>query len=215
MSGVIDFVKENKQLYKPGRQPEIVEVPKMKFIMVDGKGAPDPEKGTDEDVSEFQKMFPVLYGLAYGIKMSYKGEEQLPGYQNFKVPPPEALWWMADNSDFDIERPDKWRWTLMLRVPDFVTEKIVQDFIEKLVVKKKSEDYKKARLEEYQEGLAVQVMHVGAYKEEGPTIDAMHAFAKQQGYTLHGKHHEIYYGDPRRTTPEKLKTVLRQPVVKK
>ncbi|MCA9342389.1 GyrI-like domain-containing protein [Candidatus Saccharibacteria bacterium] len=214
MSDVIDYVKENKQLYKPGKKPEIIDVPKMQFIMVDGKGAPDPDEGSSKDVTEFQEAFQVLYGLAYSIKMSYRGDEQLPGYQNFKVPPPEALWWMTDNSDFDVNQPDKWRWTLMLRMPDFVTDKIVTNFIDKLVIKKKSDIYKKARLEDFKEGKSVQIMHVGPYSAEGPNIEAIHKYALEQGYKLHGKHHEIYYGDPRRSAPEKLKTVLRQPVKK-
>lgn len=214
MSDVIDFVKENKSLYQPKTDPVIVDVPNMKFLMVDGAGAPDPDEGSEKDVSEFQEAMGALYGVVYSIKMSYKGEEQLPGYQNFKVPPPEALWWMADDSDFDVKKPKLWRWTLMIRVPGYVTQEIVENYIQKLVIKKKTDNYKKVYLKDFHEGLAVQLMHVGSYSTEGPNIEKMHAFANKEGYALRGKHHEIYYGDPRRTSPEKLKTVLRQPVSK-
>jgi hypothetical protein len=214
MGQVRDFVKENKALYQPKTGPVIIDVPTMKFLMVDGKGAPDPDDGTGEHVSDFQDAMGALYGVVYSIKMSYKGDEQLPGYENFKVPPPEALWWMTDHSDFDMTKPNEWRWTLMLRVPDFVTQNIVDKYIDQLVIKKKSNRYKKVRLEEYTEGNSVQILHVGPYAEEGPNIQKMHVFAQEQGYKLHGKHHEIYFGDPRRTAPANLKTVLRQPIQK-
>ncbi len=208
----IDYVKDNKNLYKPTKKPAIVDVPKMQFIMVDGKGAPDPDAGSNEDVTEFAKAVGVIYGLAYGIKMSYKGDIKIPGYVEFKVPPLEALWWMIGGSEFDVEKPEKWRWTAMMRMPDFVTSDIVKEYIEKLNKKKKTSDFNLARLEDFTEGKAVQILHVGPYSEEGVTIETMHKYAEEEGFKLHGKHHEIYYGDPRRSAPEKLKTVLRHPI---
>lgn len=211
---LIDFVKERKDLYQPGREPGIIDVPKMQFLMFDGSGAPDPDVGSDEDISEFQEALGALYGLTYSIKMSDKKGLAPAGWQNFKVPPLEALWWMDDGSEFDTSRPEKWRWTALMRMPDFLTPEIVATFADMLEAKKKSEIYKKVRLESYHEGSSVQIMHVGSYADEGPNIERMHAYAKEQGYTLHGKHHEIYFGDPRRSAPEKLRTILRHPVRK-
>ncbi|MGZ6005405.1 MAG: GyrI-like domain-containing protein [Candidatus Saccharimonadales bacterium] len=211
---VKDYVREQKDLYMPKSEPVIIEVPEMLFLMVDGSGAPDPEEGTPEHQSEFQQAFTALYGVVYSIKMAYKGDEQPPGYFNFKVPPPEGLWWMGDGTDFDMSKRGNWRWTLMIRVPEFVTPDLVQKYVEQLVSKKKDEVYRKVRVEPYHEGLSVQLMHVGPYADEGPNIQKMHQFALDQGYKLHGKHHEIYYGDPRRSAPEKLRTILRQPIAR-
>lgn len=214
MSDVVDFVKKDKALYQPKAEPVIVVVPKMKFLMIDGQGAPDPDVGSEKDISEFQKAVGALYGLVYSIKMSEKKGDQPEGYQNFKVPPLEALWWMADDSEFDVKKPEKWRWTAMIRVPDFVNPEVVSKFADELVTKKKTDIYKQVRLDEFFEGESVQIMHIGPYDAEEPNIDKMHDFAKDHGYSLRGKHHEIYFGDPRRSAPEKLKTVLRQPIQK-
>lgn len=208
----IDYVNDNKSLYRPTKEASIVDVPKMQFIMVDGKGAPDPDVGNEKDVSEFTRAVGVLYGLAYSIKMSYKGDNKLPGYTKFKVPPLEALWWMSDDSRFDVKKPEKWRWTAMIRMPSFVTVDIIKEYIEKLNLKKKTADFSFVRLENFTEGKVVQILHIGPYSAEGRTIEAMHNYAKEGSFKLHGKHHEIYYGDPRRSSPEKLKTVLRNPI---
>ncbi len=207
---MIDFVTSNKALYQPGTEPELVDVPAMQYLMIDGAGQPDMMEKDPNNT--FQQAFSALYGIAYSIKMSHKKGLQPEGYENFKVPPPEGLWWMKDEKFFDMERPQDWRWTLMLRMPDYVTKTVVQEFAETLVVKKKSEVYRQVRLETYIEGQCVQLTHIGPYSEEGPNIQRLHQFAKDHGWQLHGKHHEIYYGDPRRSKPEKLKTVLRQPV---
>jgi hypothetical protein len=211
---MIDYVKEYKYLYLPKSEPVIVEVPKMKFLMIDGKGAPDPIVGRSADISEFQAAVGALYGLTYTIKMSEKSGTQPNGYENFKVPPLEALWWMDDGTDFDTAKPLKWRWTAMIRMPEFVSAETVNKFANTLVEKKKNEIYKHVKLDYYEEGLSVQIMHIGPYSDEAPNINKMLLFAESEGYKKSGKHHEIYYGDPRRSAPEKLKTVLRQPVSK-
>ena len=211
---VRDFVKENKDIYLPKTSPVIVDVPEMVFLMIDGAGAPDPDEGSSGHKNEFQAAMGALYGLVYSVKMSPKKNAALKAFYNFKVAPPEGLWWMKSGKAFDMRKRNEWRWTLMIRVPEFVTQKIVYGYVNELVAKKKNEVYRKVRLEKFREGLSVQLMHIGSYASEGPNIERMHVFAKEQGYKLTGKHHEIYFGDPRRSAPEKLKTVLRQPVAK-
>ena len=209
-----DFTKEQKGLYLPKAEPVIVDVPEMLFLMVDGKGAPDSDEGSEEHKSQFQEAIGALYGMIYSIKMSPRKDDAPDGYYNFKVPPPEALWWMQDGGQFDTAKPDDWGWTLMMRVPEYVTQEVVDHFTEILVAKKQDESFRNVRLEKHREGLSVQLMHIGSYVSEGPNIIRMHKFATDQGYQLHGKHHEIYYGDPRRSAPEKLRTVIRQPIAK-
>lgn len=204
----LDFVAQDKQLYTPKTEPEMVDVPTMQYLMVDGQGTP-------ETTPAFQRAFAALYAVAYTLKFMGKKGAPPAGWQDFKVPPPEGLWWMADKSDFDQATPEEWRWTLMLRMPDFVTQEVLHEAIEQLVAKKKSDIYRIVRLEQYAEGKSVQIMHIGPYETEAADISALEAFADAEGYTYSGKHHEIYFGDPRRTKPEKLKTVLRHPVVAK
>lgn len=201
----IDFVKQDKQFYASGSEPELVIVPVMQYLMYDGKGTP-------ESSPEFQRAFQALYGVAYTIKFMPKKGVTPRGYQDFKVPPPEGLWWMEGEEGFDMKRPKDWRWTLMIRLPEFVTQEVVQDAIEQLVAKKKDDVYMNVRLELLAEGKAVQLMHIGPYEAEAADLAKMTAFADAKGYRYHGKHHEIYFGDPRRTKPEKLKTLLRHPV---
>lgn len=210
MAEQIDFVNQHKELYLPKTEPVIIDVPEMLFLMIDGKGQPDA--GTPEHNTEFQEVVGVLYGLVYTIKFSDKKGNPPTGYQKFKVPPLEGLWWMEGVEGFDMTRPDKWRWTLMIRVPEFVTTEAVEQFAEELEKKKGPSAYKKVRLERYTEGLSVQLMHTGPYDTEQPNIEKLHTFAMEQGYKLRGHHHELYFGDPRRTKPERLRTVLRQPI---
>src|SRR5665213_1927137 len=198
----IDFVKQDKTFYSAKPEPTMVEVPDMLYLMYDGKGLP-------EDNPEFQKAFNALYGVAYSIKFMPKKGDQPPGYQDFKVPPPEGLWWMKDGKEFDQSRPQDWCWTLMVRVPDFVTSAVVDTAIAEMVIKKKDDLYRSVRLDTFKEGPAVQIMHTGPYDTEQNSLAAMDTFAKDSGYQYTGKHHEIYFGDPRRTKPEKLKTIPR------
>jgi len=202
----IDFVTEDKQLYSPKTKPEIVEVPKMKYLMIDGLGFPDNNPA-------FQRAFQALYGLAYTIKFMPKKSSAPEGFSDFKVPPPEGLWWMEDNKPFDNSRPSTdWHWTLMLRVPDYVTDELLSQAVKQLVQKRNDDIYYLARLDSLDEGKAVQMLHIGPYATEQESIKQMDALVEQTGLRYIGRHHEIYFGDPRRTAPEKLKTVLRHPV---
>jgi hypothetical protein len=203
----IDFVKENKELYGPSsKEPVIVEVPTMNFIMVDGHGDPNTSE-------KYKQAIEALYSLAYTIKFMPKKGISIPGYFEHKVCPLEGLWWMKNNSDFGLQDKQNWDWTMMIRVPDFVTESLVEQATKIASKKKENPALDFIRFEKYDEGTSVQIMHIGPYSTEHPNIMRMHEFALNEGYKLHGKHHEIYFGDPRKTKPEKLKTILRQPVV--
>jgi len=198
----IDWKKELKHLYLPkAKDFTIVEVPPMKFLMVNGHG--DPNKSP-----EFQDAMGALYTMAYTLKFALK-----PQGTDFAVPPPEALWWM-EGAEFDIRDKSKWDWTLMIMMPDVVTPELFERMRAEAQRKKGLPILAKVRLETYDEGLSAQILYFGPYADEGPTITAMHQFIAEQGYVLNGKHHEIYLGDVRRTAPEKLKTVIRQPVKK-
>jgi len=168
--------------------------------MIDGLGNPN-------DNPEFQRGMDALYGMVYTIKFALK-----PLGIEFVVPPSEALWWMEDMSEFSLETKDRWKWTMMIMQPEEVTQEMVQAAQEELALKKDPPALSKLRYERYHEGLSVQIMYLGVYADEGPTIARMHEFIHENGYDFNGKHHEIYLGDPRRTAPEKLKTVIRRPV---
>ncbi len=202
----IDYKKDFKDLYLPKSTPMEIDVPKMNFIMVDGAG--DPNGG------EYQLAVPLLYSLAFTIKM--KGKDA-PGYTDFAVFPLEGLWWCT-KPPFDFDRREDWRWTSMLRQPDFVTPELFRWAVEQASAKKPEIDYAKARFESFTEGLCVQMMHIGPYATEPETVEKMHAFMALNGLKdetgLTRKHHEIYLGDPRRAAPEKWKTVLRHPVAR-
>ena len=196
-----DFKKELKHLYQPSaKEFSVVEVPPMNFLMIDGHGDPN-------DNPDFQAGMDALYGMVYTIKFALK-----PQGIEFVVPPSEALWWMDDMSEFSMETKDRWDWTMMIMQPDEVTPDIVEAARLELARKKNPPALSKLRYEMYAEGLSVQIMYFGAYADESPTITRMHDFIRDNGYQTNGKHHEIYLGDPRRTAPEKLKTVIRQPI---
>lgn len=198
----IDFKKKLKHLYRPSpKKPVVIDVPEMNFLMVDGKGYPGTSK-------EYTEAIEVLYGVSYPLKFALKKG----GVLDYVVMPLESLWWIEGKEEFDPEAKDDWRWTSMIMQPDEVTLDFLSDTIEVVREKKDLAALSKLRLESYYEGLSVQIMHIGPYSEEAPTIERLHNFAEEQGFKLRGKHHEIYLGDPRRTAPEKLKTVIRQPV---
>jgi hypothetical protein len=201
-----DLVKEHKLLYTPSaKHPAIVEVPELAFLMVDGRG--DPE--TSEP---FMFAMQALYSTAYTLKFSLKKTDP---ERDFKVAPLEALWWgdQAAPSLADLQQDrDAWNWTLMIALPGMVTAEEVGAALEAAARKKDLPAAPLLRLERLEEGLAAQIMHLGPYSEEAPTIERLHAWVAEQGYELQGRHHEIYLGDPRRSAPEKLKTVLRHPV---
>ena len=198
----LDLKKIHKTWFNPPRTPVIVEIPERPFLMIDGQGDPNTAQ-------EYQDALQALYAVAYTTKFTLKKA----GIIDFHVPPLEGLWWSPDMTAFVIDnRKDEWLWTMMIMMPDAVTADHIQTAIDTVRTKKNPLSLPKIRFDTYHEGLAVQVMYYGPYSDEGPTIAALHQFARDQGYSLRGKHHEIYLGDPRRTAPERLKTVIRQPV---
>ena len=198
-----DFKKQLKHLYQPSaKEVSVVDVPDMNFLMVDGQGDP----GTSP---EYQEALEALYTMAYQLKFTIKGRDPELDYV---IPPPEGLWWAKDLDAFSMDDRDAWQWTAMIMQPDQVTEVLFDEAVDKVKQKKDLPGLGKLRLERYHEGRAVQILHLGPYSAEGPTIEKLHAFARENGYQLRGKHHEIYLSDPRRTAPEKIKTVIRQPV---
>ncbi len=199
----IDFKKELKHLYKPSaKKVEFVEVPEMNFFMIDGKGDPNIAK-------EFSDAVEALYSLSYTIKfMIKKGEQQI----DYGVLPLEGLWWVDDMRKFSSDNKDEWKWTVMIMQPEFITQEIVDEAIEKIKAKKNLPALKKIRFEKFNEGKSAQILHIGPFSEEGPTIEKAHNFIKENGFKLKGKHHEIYLSDIRRAAPEKWKTIIRQPV---
>lgn len=208
----IDFKKIEKDLYQPGAKPAIIEVPEMTFIMIDGHGDPNTSEA-------YQTAIEVLYGLAYTVKMSKTGGRQLKGYYDFVVPPLEGLW-STDTSVVETGITDKnaFCWTSMMRMPEFVTPEVFEEVKIHLTKKKPSLDSSIARLEVFTEGLCAQVMHTGSYDSEPATIHALKTFVAESGYRIDlsdkRKHHELYLNDPRKTSPEKLKTIIRYPIIK-
>jgi hypothetical protein len=199
----VDFKKQLKHLYQPSAKAfVVVDVPPMQFLMIDGHGDPNTAQ-------EYQEALEALYAVAYTLKFTSKKALGM----DYVVPPLEGLWWAEDMEVFTV-RSDKnaWDWTMMIMQPEWVTQEMFEETVAQVEKKKNPPALPRLRLETYHEGLAVQIMHVGPYDAEGPTIARMHAFIEENGYAPAGKHHEIYLGDPRRTAPEKLKTVLRQPV---
>lgn len=206
-----DYKKEYKEFYLPPRKPGIVMIPEMHFIAVNGKGDPNEPEG------EYKTAIGLLYGIAFTIKMSYKGSHKIDGYFPYVVPPLEGLWRQKDGGMIDYARKENFEWTSMIRLPEFVTKEEFNWAIEEATVKKQ-QDFSKVKFLNYDEGLCVQCMHIGSYDEEPETIRLMHAYLEEQGYTEDFSdtrlHHEIYLSDPRRVTPDKLRTVIRHPVRK-
>jgi hypothetical protein len=176
----------------------------MQFLMIDGHGDPNT-------AHEYQEALEALYAVAYAVKFRSKKELE----RDYVVPPLEGLWWAEDMGVFTATSDKStWDWTMMIMQPAWVTQEMFEGAVAQVEKKKNPSALPKLRLETYDEGAAVQIMHVGPYDAEGPTIARMHAFIEENGYERAGRHHEVYLGDPRRTAPENLKTVLRQPVRK-
>jgi hypothetical protein len=201
----IDFKKTFKHLYspKPGK-PELVDVPKMQFAMVDGQGDPNT-------ALEFQDAIGALYSTVYGLKFSRKKAGLEPDYTIGAL---EGLWWNITGEKYGIGKKEDWHWTVMIWLPDEITKAEFNNFINELKVKKPNPALDKIRLEFFEEGPCVQIMHIGPYDTESKSIKLMHDFALAQGYSQSGKHHEIYLSDPRRVAPEKNRTIVRHPVAK-
>jgi hypothetical protein len=199
----LDLKKELKHLYAANaKRYSIVEVPPLNYLMIDGHG--DPTRNP-----EYQKACEALYSMSYTLKFRHKALGN-----DYGVMPLEGLWWMENMADFSLGSKDRWDWTMMIMQPKAITTEQLQEACCDVARKKNLSLPPSLRLEPYSEGLSVQILYVGAYADEGPVIARMHAFARDSGYRLQGKHHEIYLGDPRKTAPEKLKTILRQPIAR-
>ncbi|MFX4261664.1 GyrI-like domain-containing protein [Pelotomaculum propionicicum] len=198
----VDFKKELKQLYNiSGADVVIIDVPPMNFLMVDGAGNPNTTR-------EFQEAVEVLYGVSYALKFRVKKA----GLTNYVVMPLEGLWWTESMAEFDPEDKGKWKWTLMIMQPEFVTEEYFNEAVSEIGKKKDIHVLSKIRYERYSEGLSAQIMHIGPYNTEGPDVAKLHNFILENGYVFAGKHHEVYLSDPRRVKTEKIKTLIRQPI---
>ena len=214
MAGAFDFKKEYKDLYLPKAKPAVIDVPEMVFIMVDGKGDPNTSDA-------YKTALEILYGLSYSIKMSKMGGARPNGYFEYVVPSLEGLWWGADGyfDGTNIINKDKLCWTSMIRQPEFVTEEVFESSKKALNKKKPELDLSLSRLVTFTEGLCAQIMHIGSYDDEPATIEVLEQFIAESDYkndiSEGRKHHEIYLGDPRKTAPEKLKTVIRHPIAKR
>ena len=196
----------------PPKKPCIVEVPTMNYIAVRGKGNPNDENG------EYEESIGLLYGIAFTIKMSYKGNHKIDGYFEYVVPPLEGFWWQDGVDGIDYAHKENFNFISIIRLPDFVTRADF-DWAIAEATKKKKTDFSKVEFLTYNEGLCVQCMHIGPYDNEPTTIAAMHEFATLNGYepdiTDTRYHHEIYLSDPRKCDPTKIKTVVRHPIRKK
>lgn len=206
-----DYKKEYKEFYLPKNRPGIIEVPPMNFIAVRGKGDPNAEG------SEYKESIGLLYGIAFTIKMSKKGDHRIEGYFDYVVPPLEGFWWQEGVQGMDYAHKEDFQFISVIRLPDFVTSKDFDWAIEEAARKKKT-DFSRVEFFTYEEGLCVQCMHIGPYDDEPATVQAMHEYMTAQGYALditeQRMHHEIYLSDVRRVAPSNLKTVVRHPVKK-
>jgi hypothetical protein len=200
MTTVID-TKQEEKLYRARRSPELVDVPELAFLVIDGRG--------DPNVSEhYREAIQALYAVSYTLKFALKRA----GRPDYKVSPLEGLWWVEDTTHFAMDDKSAFEWTAMIKQPPEVTAELVAQTVREVAEKKQPAAVRELRLEHFAEGLSAQILHLGPYADEGPTIERLHAFIEEHGYTKRGKHHEIYLGDPRRTAPERLKTIIRQPV---
>lgn len=219
----VDFKKTYKNLYEAKDKPVIVEVPALKFISIEGVGSPQGE--------EYQKAVQALYSLSYAIKMSYKSAVKIDGYFEYIVPPLEGLWSISDTYEEIVVKSDNTeesgdtinlnnaKWRSMIMQPEFVNEKVFEWALTEVHKKKPEVEIKNAQLITYKEGLCVQILHVGPYKEEGKSINKLHTFIQDNGLLLDMNedrtHHEIYLSDPKKVSPEKIKTILRLPIKSK
>jgi len=199
----IDYKKELKHLYRPSaKKVEAVDVPRMNFLMIDGKGDPNTSQ-------EFKDAIGVLYPLSYTLKFMTKKRGLGVDYG---VLPLEGFWWTDDMSSFNVENKNSWQWTLMIMQPELVTEEMVQEANEQVLKKKNPVSLPLVRFESFEEGKVAQILHVGPFSEEGPSVEKVHAFIEESGSQRRGKHHEIYLSDIRRAAADNWKTIIRQPM---
>lgn len=207
-----DFKKESKEYYLPPRKPEIVTIPPTNFIAVRGCGNPNDEDGA------YKHALNILYAVAYTLKMSYKTDYKINGFYEYVVPPLEGFWWQEGVVGVNYSNKSTFNWISVLRLPDFITRKDF-DWAVSTATKKKKIDCSRTEFLTIDEGLCVQIMHIGTYDQEPESVKLMDNFIATAGYandlSATRLHHEIYLSDPRKTAPEKLKTVIRHPVKRK
>ena len=206
-----DFKKEFKEFYLPKAKPEIVNVPKVNYIAVRGKGNPNEEGGS------YQKAVGILYAVAYTLKMSYKTDYKIDGFFEYVVPPLEGFWWQDGIDGVDYSDKSSFNWISVIRLPDFITQENFNWAVE-TASKKKKIDCSSAEFLTINEGLCIQIMHIGSYDDEPASVKLMDDYLKENGYSndinQSRLHHEIYLSDPRKAEPEKWKTVIRHPIKK-
>ena len=207
----LDYKKEDKELDMPKNKPEILTVPKMNYIAVRGKGNPNEKGGA------YQNAISVLYAVAYTLKMSYKTDYKIEGFFEYVVPPLEGFWWQEDTDGVDYTDKSKFNWISVIRLPDFVSQKDF-DWAVETASKKKKLDCSSVEFMSIDEGMCVQMMHLGAFDDEPAPVAVMDEYIKQNGYANDMNkdrlHHEIYLSDARKVAPEKWKTVIRHPIKK-
>ena len=206
-----DFKKEYKEFYLPKNKPQIVNVPKANYIAIRGQGNPNEEGGA------YQRAISVLYAVAYTLKMSYKSDYKIDGFYEYVVPPLEGFWWQDGICGVDYSKKDEFNWISIIRLPDFITRENF-DWAVKTASEKKKIDCSKAEFLTIEEGLCVQIMHIGSFDDEPASLEKMDKYLAENGYEKDFSdtrlHHEIYLSDPRKSTPDKQKTVIRHPVKK-
>ncbi|MGM9947478.1 GyrI-like domain-containing protein [Floccifex sp.] len=204
-----DFKKEYKELYMPNNKPEIINVPKFNYIAIQGKGNPNEKGGS------YQQSIHILYAIAYTIKMSYKTDYKMEGFFKFVVPPLEGFWWQEDVQNVDYANKSTFNWISVIRLPDFVS-KTDFDWAKEMTTKKKKLDCSSVQFLTIDEGLCVQMMHIGSFDDESVTVSLMDMYLEQNGYTndinKNRLHHEIYLSDARKVPLEKWKTIIRHPI---
>jgi hypothetical protein len=199
----VNLKKEFKAFYHASaKKPSLLTVPPMNFLMIDGKGNPNTSQ-------RYREAVEALYALAYALKFKVKkGSLQI----DYGVMPLEGLWWAEDMASFDVNHKEDWLWTMMIMQPEWVTKEMVEETRSEVQQKKDPPALPLIRFESFEEGASAQVMHIGPFSAEGPTIEGLHQFIEAEGHQRRGKHHEIYLSDIRRAAPEKWKTIIRQPV---
>ena len=207
-----DFKKEYKEFYLPKNKPQIVNVPKANYIAIRGQGNPNEEGGA------YQRAISVLYAVAYTLKMSYKTDYKIAGFFEYVVPPLEGFWWQDGICGVDYSKKDEFNWISIIRLPDFITRENF-DWAVKTASEKKKIDCSKAEFLTIEEGLCVQIMHFGSYDDEPASLEKMDKYLEENGYEKDFSdtrlHHEIYLSDPRKSTLDKQKTVIRHPIKKR
>lgn len=206
-----DFKKEHKEFYLPANKPGIITVPPMNYVAIRGRGNPNEEGG------EYQQSISVLYAISYTLKMSYKTDHKIDGFFEYVVPPLEGFWWQEGVQGADYSDKDSFNWISVIRLPDFITRSDFEWAVQ-YAEKKKKLDCSNAEFLKVEEGLCVQIMHLGPFDAEPETVSIMEQFIRKNGYendfTEQRMHHEIYLSDARKVAPEKWKTVIRHPIRK-